>query len=632
MATSSSLPPKTNRSSATSRTAPNAPRSRPSSSDRTTLQVDVAPIIGGKRVETGDLKKITKPHDHAHVLGQFHQAGADQVSAAIAAAREAKPAWAAMPWEERAAIFLRAAALLAGPHRARLNGATMHGQSKTAHQAEIDSACELIDFLNFNVHFMSQIMAEQPTSGPGLWNRVESRPLDGFVFAITPFNFTAIAGNLPTAPAMCGNTVVWKPASTAVLSAHYLMELFEEAGLPPGVINLVPGSGSKVGTPVIESSELGGVHFTGSTSVFQGIWNQIGSNIERYAQYPRIVGETGGKDFVVVHESADVDAVVTGLLRGAFEFQGQKCSAASRAYVPKGLWAEIKQKLGAELPKVTMGSVSDFRNFMGALIDKGAYDKVSGAIAQAKKDVGKGVVEILGGECDDSKGYFIRPTVIVVDDPKYITMQEELFGPALTIFVYDDNKFSRDAAAVRSDQPVRADRGDLRQRARRGHRSHQHVAVRGRQLLRQRQADRRRRRPAAVRRVASLGHQRQGRLAVEPRPLDQPADDQRELQSAPRTGATRSWARSSQPPGTVLGTPPGTASGRPPAGCLRRFGVEPDNALDPTPLGEGLVGLDMVDERELFDRDHRRLRLTERGERRRTVELDRPDPHGLDVG
>ncbi len=423
----------------------------PGSAQRASLQAELArqraetfevtPVIGGKSVTTGKLGTITSPHDRNTPIGQFHKAGAAEVESAITAAREAKPAWAALPWEERASVFLRAAGLLRGKYRDVLNAATMLGQSKTAHQAEIDSACEFIDFLAFNAHFLSQIMREQPHSPTGLWNRVEARPLDGFVFAITPFNFTAIAGNLPTAPAMCGNTVVWKPASTALLSAHFIMKLLEESGLPPGVINLVPGSGGEIGDPVMRSSELGGLHFTGSTAVFQSLWSQVGQNIQNYAQYPRLVGETGGKDFVVVHPSADVEAVAVGLLRGAFEYQGQKCSAASRAYIPKSLWSPIRERLGAFMADVKVGNVADFRNFMGAVIDAGAYAKLSGAIEEARGNKGAGVAEVIGGEHDDGQGWFIRPALIVADDPKYRTMQEELFGPVLSVYVYDDAKW-----------------------------------------------------------------------------------------------------------------------------------------------------------------------------------------------
>jgi 1-pyrroline-5-carboxylate dehydrogenase len=401
-------------------------------------RVEITPIVGGERVATGRKAPVQSPHDTKHPLGTFHQAGAAEVERAIAAATAAKHDWARLPWEERAAVFLRAAAILRGRMRDTLNAATMLGQSKTAHQAEIDSACELIDFLTFNVHYVTQIMQEQPDSPTGIWNRVEYRPLDGFVFAVTPFNFTAIAGNLPTAPAMCGNTVVWKPASTAVLSGHYIMQILEEAGLPPGVINFLPGSGGEVGDPVIEAPGLAGVHFTGSTATFQHIWKGIGERIHRYTQYPRVVGETGGKDFVVVHSSADVDEVATGLVRGAFEYQGQKCSAASRAYVPRDMWPKLRERLATHLSEIRTGDVADFGNFMGAVIDGKSFANLKGAIDEAKSKRGAGITEILGGEYDDATGWFIRPTILVTDDPKYRTMCEELFGPVLTIYVYDE--------------------------------------------------------------------------------------------------------------------------------------------------------------------------------------------------
>ena len=404
-------------------------------------QIEVAPVVGGKKINTGKLASMVCPHEHGHELGKFHKAGAEEVGQAIEAARKAKPAWAALPWQERAAVLLRAAALLRGKYRDAVNASTMLGQSKTAHQAEIDSACELIDFWTFNVAYYQEALGEQPMSPTGIWNRVEARPLDGFVFAVSPFNFTSIAGNLPTAPALCGNTVLWKPASTSVLSGHYIMELLTEAGVPPGVINFLPGSGREVGDPVMASPELAGIHFTGSTEVFQGLWRTVGDNIAKYKQYPRLVGETGGKDFVFVHPSADAEAVVTGLLRGAYEYQGQKCSAASRAYVPKSLWPKIRDRMVAELAELKMGDIRDFRNFMGAVIDKGSYAKLKGAIDEARARKGNGVTELIGGECDDSKGYFIRPTIIVTDDPHYTTMEVELFGPVLTVFPYDDDKF-----------------------------------------------------------------------------------------------------------------------------------------------------------------------------------------------
>ncbi|MBX7084092.1 MAG: L-glutamate gamma-semialdehyde dehydrogenase [Nannocystaceae bacterium] len=401
--------------------------------------VEIAPRIGGRDVTTGRLADIVAPHDRRHVLGRFHQAGRDEVAAAIAAARAAKPAWAALPWEERAAVLLRAGTLLRDRFRDRLNAATMLGQSKTAHQAEIDSACELIDFFHFNVEYYTRILAEQPLSPPGVWNRLEYRPLDGFVFALTPFNFTSIAGNLPTAPALCGNTVVWKPASTSVLSGAVIMQLLEEAGLPPGVINFVPGPGAAVGDPVIDSPELGGVHFTGGTDTFQALWRRVGERIASYPQYPRLIGETGGKDFVLVHPSAELEEVAVALLRGAFEYQGQKCSAASRAYVPRSMWPRLRERLADMLGEVGIGDITDFRNFMGAVIDARSFAKLAGAIDEAKANRGGPVAEVLGGHHDDSRGWFIHPTIVVATDPQYRTMGEELFGPVLTIHVWDDS-------------------------------------------------------------------------------------------------------------------------------------------------------------------------------------------------
>jgi 1-pyrroline-5-carboxylate dehydrogenase len=394
--------------------------------------------IDGKPVETGRFGRLTIPHDHTRELGRFHKGGAAEVEKAIAAAQAAKPGWAALPWHERAAIFLRAAALLETEFRDRINAATMLGQSKTAHQAEIDAACELIDFYRFNVAFYARALGEQPLSPNGVWNRLDYRPLDGFVFAISPFNFTSIAGNLPTAPALCGNTVVWKPASTSVLSGQVIMELLTAAGLPPGVINMVPGSGAEIGDPVLAHRDLAGIHFTGSTAVFKGMWKTIGDNIHSYTAYPRIVGETGGKDFVFAHPSADFESVANNLLRGAFEYQGQKCSAASRAYIPASAWKGLRQRLADGIASMKVGDVGDFSNFMGAVIDKGSYTKLSGAIAEARSKLGGPVVEVLGGEYDDSQGYFVKPTIIVTSDPCYRTMQEELFGPILTIYVYDD--------------------------------------------------------------------------------------------------------------------------------------------------------------------------------------------------
>jgi len=428
----------------------------PGSSERAALKqrlaalaserLDIPLWIDGRELRTGKTEKAVMPHDHQHVLATYHQAGAAEVKAAIEAAERARPAWSAMPWAERAAIFLRAAELLATTHRERVNGATMLGQSKTAHQAEIDAACELIDFFRFNVHFAERLYGEQPLSSPGVWNRLEHRPLDGFVFAITPFNFTSIAGNLPTAPALLGNTVVWKPASTSVYSNWFVLQLLTEAGLPPGVINFVPGSGAAVGDPVLADARLGGVHFTGSTGVFNGIWGTVGQNIARYKQYPRLVGETGGKDFVLAHRSCDVEALCVALVRGAFEYQGQKCSAASRAYVPKSLWKEVRERLAAMLGEVRMGDVRDFRNFVGAVIDARSYAKLKGAIEAARAS--KDAEVVIGGECDDRSGWFVQPTVIEARDPRYDTMCTELFGPVLTLHVYDDARWSETLALV----------------------------------------------------------------------------------------------------------------------------------------------------------------------------------------
>jgi len=402
-------------------------------------RIDIPLIIGGEEIRTGNTTEIRAPHDHSILLGTYHKAGAKEVNMAIEAALEARKSWAEMPWEQRAAIFLKAADLLAGPWRAILNAATMLGQSKTAYQAEIDAACELIDFWRFNSFYMTQLMSDQPFSPKGMWNRLEYRPLEGFVFAVTPFNFTSIAGNLPTAPALVGNVALWKPASSSVYSAYYLMKLWEEAGLPKGVINLVAGSGSQVGDPVMASEHLAGIHFTGSTAVFQGMWKTVGNNLNKMKYYPRIVGETGGKDFIFVHNSADIDGVVVAAIRGAFEYQGQKCSAASRMYLPKSRWDEFKTKYVGEVNKIKVGDVEDFTNFMGAVIDKGAFKTITDYIKYARD--AKDAEIITGGNFDDSKGWFVEPTTIVTTNPKFKTMEEEIFGPVLTIFVYDDNKF-----------------------------------------------------------------------------------------------------------------------------------------------------------------------------------------------
>ncbi|MEZ6005699.1 MAG: L-glutamate gamma-semialdehyde dehydrogenase [Planctomycetota bacterium] len=398
--------------------------------------IDVPVVIGGKEIRTGDTGKAVMPHNHAHVLATYHHAGAKEVAQAIDAAEEARRDWMALPWEERAAVFLKAADLLAGPWRDTINASTMLGQSKTCYQAEIDAACELADFWRYNVHFMEQLYREQPESSAGIWNRMEHRPLDGFVLAITPFNFTSIAGNLPTAPAMLGNTALWKPSSTSILSNYYLVKLLEEAGLPGGVVNFVPGSGPVVGNMCMEDRRLGGIHFTGSTGVFQTIWKTVGNNIQGYAQYPRLVGETGGKDFVLALPDSEPQALAVALVRGAFEYQGQKCSAASRAYVPKSLWNDVKARMAAMLEDIRMGDIADFGNFMGAVIDAKAFAKHKGAIEAAKKDHAAKVV--LGGTCDDKTGYFVEPTVIEVTDPRHDLMRTEWFGPILSVFVYDD--------------------------------------------------------------------------------------------------------------------------------------------------------------------------------------------------
>jgi 1-pyrroline-5-carboxylate dehydrogenase len=392
-------------------------------------------MAGGTRID------VVAPHDHAHVLGTTANAGHEDAKAAIEAALRAGPAWRALPFDERAAVLLRAADLLAGPWRDRLNAATMLGQSKTAIQAEIDSACELADFWRFNVHFARQIHENQPNSGTGAWNRMDYRPLEGFVYAITPFNFTAIAGNLPTAPALMGNTVIWKPSPTQGLAAHLTMRLLEEAGLPPGVINLLTGDGRDISEVLLADRALAGIHFTGSSATFQHLWRQVGGSIGSYATYPRLVGETGGKDFVVAHPSADVDVLRTALVRGAFEYQGQKCSAASRAFVPRSVWARLRDDLVDEVEALPMGDVTDFRNFLGAVIDRRAFDKVTAAQQAARSDPALEVVA--GGAADDSTGYFVRPTVIVGSDHNHDVFRTEYFGPLLAVHVYDDGDFEQ---------------------------------------------------------------------------------------------------------------------------------------------------------------------------------------------
>jgi 1-pyrroline-5-carboxylate dehydrogenase len=397
-------------------------------------------VIGGEDVQTGETYEAVMPHKRSHVLADIQKGGSAEVDRAIAAAADAWEDWSRTPWEDRAAVFLRAAELLAGPWRQTVNAATMLGQSKTAHQAEIDAACELIDFWRFNVQYMTRIYEEQPISSPGVWNRLEYRPLEGFVFAVTPFNFTSIAGNLPTSAALMGNTVLWKPASSAAVSAHFLMRLFEEAGLPPGVINLVYGSGAAVGDPALASEHLAGIHFTGSTPVFQGMWQTVGENIARYRNYPRIVGETGGKDFIVAHPSADAEALATAILRGSFEYQGQKCSAASRVFAPASLWPQVRDRVAEEIDEMKMGDVADFSNFVGAVIDASSFATQKEAIEEAKAADGKASI-VAGGGYDDSDGWFVQPTVIETSDPDFRTMREELFGPVVTAFVYDDSRY-----------------------------------------------------------------------------------------------------------------------------------------------------------------------------------------------
>ncbi|HXV56624.1 MAG TPA: L-glutamate gamma-semialdehyde dehydrogenase [Gaiellaceae bacterium] len=408
-------------------------------------------VIGGRDVRTGTTREAIMPHDKAHVLADVHQGGAKEVGQAIEAAAEAWEDWHRVPWEERAAVFLRAAELLSGPWRDTLNAATMLGQSKTAHQAEIDAACETIDFFRFNPWFMTRIYEEQPVSSPGVWNRMEYRPLEGFVLAVSPFNFTAIGANLTSSPALMGNTVVWKPASTAMLSAYYTMRLFQEAGLPDGVINLVYGSGKDVGDAAFASPHLAGVHFTGSTGVFQGMWRTVGENIASYRSYPRIVGETGGKDFIVAHPTADAEAVATAILRGSFEYQGQKCSAASRVYAPESMWPQIREQLVEQVRELRYGDVSDFSNFMGAVIDASSFATQKEAIEEAKAHAKSEVV--VGGGYDDSEGYFVEPTVIQTTDPDFRLLKEELFGPVVTTFVYPDGSWEETLELVDRTAP-----------------------------------------------------------------------------------------------------------------------------------------------------------------------------------
>ena len=423
----------------------------PGSAERATLkaelermagaQIEIPVVIGGREIRTGDTDTVVMPHDHGHVLATYHKAGEAEARAAIEACREAQREWMHWPWEDRLAVFLRAADLLATRWRPVINAATMLGQSKTAHQAEIDAACELIDFLRFNAHFAQRIYAEQPLSGPGMWNRLDHRPLEGFVYAVTQFNFTAIGANLPAAPAMLGNVAIWKPAGTAVLSNYLFFKLLEEAGLPPGVINFLPGDPIAISNVLLNSPDLAGVHFTGSTAVFQTIWKTVGDNISRYRSYPRLVGETGGKDFILAHPSADPAALATAIVRGGYEYQGQKCSAASRIFVPESLWPQVRELTLGMMEKIRVGDVRDFRNFMGAVIDRKAFDKITGYIKHA---AGAGDVEIIaGGKYDDSKGYFIDPTLVQVKDSAYHLMCEEVFGPVVGLHVYADNDWDK---------------------------------------------------------------------------------------------------------------------------------------------------------------------------------------------
>ncbi|MCX6548470.1 MAG: L-glutamate gamma-semialdehyde dehydrogenase, partial [Acidobacteria bacterium] len=413
------------------------------------LVLDIPLIIGGQEVRTGRVDRVVCPHDHGHVLATFHEAGETEVRQAIAAAMAAKKAWEATPWEDRAAIFHKMASLISTKYRYILNAATMLGQSKTAYQAEIDATCETADFFRYNAKFMEDIYRHQPISDPHVWNRVHYRALEGFVFAVTPFNFTAIGANLATAPAIMGNTVVWKPASTAMLSAHYLMQLFEAAGMPPGVINLVPGDPSAISNVAMSHRDLAGVHFTGSTDVFNNMWKTIGASMSSYRSYPRIVGETGGKDFVIAHASADLAALATAVVRGGFEFQGQKCSAVSRIYVPRSIWPDVRDRIVAMMDDIKMGDIRDFRNFMGAVIDERAFDRITGHIAEARTTARI----VAGGESDKQTGYFVRPTLIETDNPGLRQLCEEIFGPVVTAYEYDDSQWTETLALVNATSP-----------------------------------------------------------------------------------------------------------------------------------------------------------------------------------
>jgi 1-pyrroline-5-carboxylate dehydrogenase len=414
-----------------------------------TERIEIPVVIGGKRITTGNTAQSVMPHDHGHVLADYHQATPELVQQAITAATEAQREWANWPWEDRASVFLKAAELLASTWRSTINAATMLGQSKTVHQSEIDAACELIDFWRWNVQYAQEIYDEQPVSDRGMWNQLDYRSLEGFVYAVSPFNFTAIGGNLSGAPALMGNSVIWKPASSAMLSAWYVFRVLEEAGLPPGVINFIPGNAADISNAVLSHRDLAGVHFTGSTSVFNNMWKTIGENMSRYRSYPRIVGETGGKDFIVAHPSADPVAVAVGMARGAYEYQGQKCSAASRAYIPQSMWKEVRERCVEIINSIKMGDTRDFRNFMGAVIDKRAFDKISEYIAEARKSA----TIVAGGTADGSKGYFISPTLVETKDPAYKLLCEEIFGPVLTVHVYPDDKWSETLKIVDRTSP-----------------------------------------------------------------------------------------------------------------------------------------------------------------------------------
>ncbi len=415
-------------------------------------KIEVPLIIGGKEIKTGNLGEMRIPHDHQHLLGHYHMAGPKEIEMAINSAMEAWDSWSKMPWESRAAIFKKVASILQRHGDQTLNAATMLGQSKNAFQAEIDASCEMIDFLNFNCWYAQELYSQQPTYSPdGIWNRLEHRPLEGFIFAVTPFNFTSIAGNLPAAPALMGNVSIWKPASSAVYSSYFMMKLFLEAGVPEGVINFVPGSGKDIGPTIMKNQNLAGVHFTGSTNVFQGMWKTIGENINNYKSYPRIVGETGGKDFCIAHESANLEELSTAMVRGAFEYQGQKCSALSRAYIPTSIWPELSKSYLKKVNEIKVGDVENFSNFMNAVIDKPAFDSIKSYIENAKNDADAEI--ITGGDYDESVGYFIEPTTILTNDPKYTTMCEEIFGPVLTVYLYDPKKWEETLHLVNTTSP-----------------------------------------------------------------------------------------------------------------------------------------------------------------------------------